>query len=170
MAFQVTKTYGHELGLSACFRQHRAESHCRFLHGYALGFKFVFEADTLDGNNWVIDFGSLKPLKQWLVDTFDHKLLVAQDDPHGVVLASLAGLQYTGQEAPPVALADVLVVERVGCEAFAAMAFDAALHLLPDLATPVHKAHAAGTGGVVRLVEVECREHAGNAASYKAEY
>jgi 6-pyruvoyltetrahydropterin/6-carboxytetrahydropterin synthase len=41
----VKKTYGHELGLSACFRQHRAKSHCRFLHGYPLSFTFTFAAD-----------------------------------------------------------------------------------------------------------------------------
>lgn len=171
MAFRVTKTYGHELGLSACFRQHRAISHCRFLHGYAMGFKFVFEADTLDGNNWVIDFGSLKPLKQWLVDTFDHKLLVAKDDPamhHLNLLGS--NVDWDGKGDRPGKLADVLVVNHVGCEAFAAMAFDAALRLIPGLARPLHRAHNMPPSGVVRLVEVECREHAGNAASYRAEY
>ena len=31
--FLSTKTYGHDLGLSAAFRQWRAESHCRLIHG-----------------------------------------------------------------------------------------------------------------------------------------
>lgn len=31
-----TKTYGHNIGLSAVFRQPHADSHCRFLHGYSL--------------------------------------------------------------------------------------------------------------------------------------
>ena len=43
MGWQVTKTYGHDLGLSCCFRQWGASSHCRFLHGYALSFSFTFE-------------------------------------------------------------------------------------------------------------------------------
>ena len=81
MSFRSTKTYGHEIGLSACFRQWRAESHCRLLHGYALAVKFVFESEELDVRNWVVDFGSLKTLKGWLEDTFDHTLLVANDDP-----------------------------------------------------------------------------------------
>ena len=35
--WRSTKTYGHEEGLSCCFRQWRAtHSHCRLLHGYAL--------------------------------------------------------------------------------------------------------------------------------------
>ena len=78
--YKSTKTFGHEIGLSACFRQWRADSHCRFLHGYALAIKFVFAANELDVRNWVVDFGSLKSLKSQLEDTFDHKLLVAEND------------------------------------------------------------------------------------------
>lgn len=48
MAYLSTKTYGHEVGLSATFRQWRAKSHCRLLHGYSLSFRFEFEANTLD--------------------------------------------------------------------------------------------------------------------------
>ena len=35
--YRSSKTYGHEIGLSAAFRQWRAQSHCRLIHGYALG-------------------------------------------------------------------------------------------------------------------------------------
>ena len=31
-----------------------------FVHGYSLGFKLVFECDSLDERNWVMDFGGLK--------------------------------------------------------------------------------------------------------------
>lgn len=161
MTYRVTKTYPHELGLSACFRQHRAQSHCRFLHGYALAFRFTFEADTLDENGWVIDFGSLKPLKAWLCDTFDHRLLVAEDDPYLPVLRALGGT--ADMRMDPSQLADVLVVPRVGCESFARMAWQAADgHVLYD--RPVSN----GARGV-RLVEVECREHGANGASYRGE-
>ena len=51
------KKYGHERGLSAAFRQWRADSHCKFLHGYSLEFEFEFGADELDEKNWVVDFG-----------------------------------------------------------------------------------------------------------------
>ena len=41
--WRSTKTYGHEEGLSCCFRQWRAtHSHCRLLHGYALSFRLTF--------------------------------------------------------------------------------------------------------------------------------
>lgn len=150
MPYRVTKTYGHDLGLSACFRQPRATSHCRFLHGYALSFKFTFEADDLDANNWVLDFGGLKPLKAWLCETFDHKLLVAEDDPELDYLASLAGM----------GLADVLVVPRIGCEAFAGMAAQRAMGLLAEW----QERQVAPMRPGVRLVEVEVREHGANSA------
>ena len=66
MKYQSTKTYGNDRGLSCCFRQWRADSHCNLLHGYSLGFRFVFEADTLDERNWVYDFGDCKWIKEFL--------------------------------------------------------------------------------------------------------
>ena len=158
MSYRITKTYGHELGLSACFRQHKATSHCRFLHGYALSFKFTFEADTLDENNWVLDFGGLKPLKQWLCDAFDHRLLVAQDDP------ALEEIKLLGMPAgyADSQLADVLVVQAVGCEGFARMAWETASAMLEAWrCRPV-----APLANEVRLIEVEVREHGANSAIY----
>lgn len=146
MTYRSTKTFGHELGLSACFRQWRAAgSHCRFLHGYALSFTIVFEADTLDARNWVQDFGGLKQLKQFLVDTFDHKLAIAEDDPYLDDLTQLAGI----------GVADPLVLKRVGCEAFAELVFNHAREMYND--------------GRVRVVSVECREHGANSAVYLEE-
>jgi 6-pyruvoyltetrahydropterin/6-carboxytetrahydropterin synthase len=148
----VTKKYGHELGLSTTFRQWKATSHCRFMHGYALAVELDFCAPELNANNWVIDFGSLKPVKQWLCDTFDHKLIVAEDDPY---LDELTGLQGLG-------LVDALVVPFVGCEAFAKLAWDEAQALL---AAWEAREVAPLTNGV-RLVEVEVREHGANSAIY----
>ena len=83
MAFYSTKTYGHNIGLSAVFRQPNAShSHCQLLHGYSLGFKFTFGCNELDDKNWAVDFGGLKPLKQWLEDQFDHKVVIDSQDPH----------------------------------------------------------------------------------------
>lgn len=145
----VKKTYGHEQGLSACFRQWRASSHCRFLHGYPLSFAFTFAASELDENGWVINFGGLKPLKAWLEHTFDHKLLVAKDDPMFETLDELGGAF----------LAQVVAVDGVGCEAFARMAWERAEQLLED----------EGLSGRVTLTEVEVREHASNGVIYTGE-
>lgn len=144
--YRSTKTYGHEIGLSSCFRQWRAQSHCRLLHGYALSVHLEFEADDLDARNWVVDFGSLKGFKSMLEDTFDHKLLVAEDDPQK---AQLLALQDHG-------LAEVVVVENTGCEAFAKLIFECLEGWLQD----------NGYSPRVRAHHVTVREHGANSASF----
>lgn len=150
MPYVSTKTWGHEVGLSCCFRQWRADSHCRFLHGYALSVRVEFEAEVLDVRNWVVDFGGLKSFKGMLEDTFDHKLLVAEDDPLKDDLAMLAGL----------GAADVVVIPATGCERFAEFIFDAAETWLQD--------NGYGERVTVRLVEV--KEHGANSAIYRRDY
>lgn len=144
--YRVTKTYGHERGLSCCFRQWRTDSHCRFLHGYALAFSITFEAETLNIQNWVIDFGSLQPVRSFLEDTFDHTLAVAADDPDLAILHSLGITR----------LASIRTFnDGVGCELFAKYVAEWVIGWL------------AVTGrSNVRLVSVECREHSGNTATY----
>lgn len=147
MTYQVTKKYGHELGLSACFRQWRADGHCKHLHGYALSFKFVFEADELDQNGWVVDFGGLRQLKRRLIANFDHRLCIAADDPALVALNELADGYHC---------ADPIVFKAVGCEAFAKLAYDMA----------VSEIHNALLQNRVRVVSCECAEHGANSAIY----
>jgi 6-pyruvoyltetrahydropterin/6-carboxytetrahydropterin synthase len=147
MVYQSTKLYGHELGLSAVFRQWRADSHCNLLHGYSLAFKFTFEAAELDDRNWVMDFGGLKGLKTALHESFDHKLVLAEDDPE---FDLLAGLQLAG-------LAEITVVPAVGCEKFAEYAYNLAASYL----------ESQNLSQRVRVVEVECKEHGSNSAIYK---
>lgn len=146
MTYQSTKQYGHEVGLSCAFRQHRAESHCRLLHGYALAIKLTFEAEELDVRNWVADFGGLKSFKTLLENTFDHKLLVAEDDPMKDELCALAGL----------GLADVVIVTATGCERFAELIFRCAQIWLRD----------AGYGDRVWMRSVEVKEHGANSAIF----
>lgn len=107
MLYKSTKTYK-EL-TPVAYRQWRADSHCSKIHGYALSFHFEFETNELDARNWTIDFGSLAPLKDFLKDNFDHKLLVSLDDPN---YDDIMNLQKLG-------LADVREVEKTGCEGLA---------------------------------------------------
>lgn len=145
--YRVTKTYPHSLGLSACFRQHRAETHCRFLHGYPLSFTLVFRAETLDANNWVINFGGLKQVKAFLIDAFDHRIVAAEDDP---LLSEIVELESLGLSQK------ALILPSTGCEAFAKYVYDYVEDWLRKQQV---------SNGVV-LESVECREHEGNAASY----
>lgn len=77
--FKSTKRF---TGFPCTHRQWKAESHCRFVHGYSREFYFEFAASELTQEGWVVDFGGLKELKAWLEHMFDHTFLVAQDDPH----------------------------------------------------------------------------------------
>ncbi len=143
---QSTKQYGHDLGFSCAFRQWRADSHCRFLHGYAMAFKFIFEATELDARGWVVDFGSLASLKGMLQDTFDHKTIVASDDPH---------IEWF-REGQRLGTLELVEVEHGGCERFAQMTYEVAAQWLRD----------AGYGDRVHLVSVEVSEHGANSALY----
>ena len=94
MPYQSTKTYGNDRGFSCAFRQAKAtHSHCSLIHGYSLGFRFVFEANKLDEKNWVYDFGNCKWIKEWIEQNFDHTLAVDSKDP---LLKELKNLEAIG--------------------------------------------------------------------------
>lgn len=144
MIYRSTKTYGHEIGFSCAFRQWRADSHCRLLHGYALAVRIEFEASELDERNWVVDFGALKSLKAKLESWFDHKTLVAYDDP----------LLEEFQRLDSLDAIELVTVHATGCEAFASMIHDTACDWLRD----------NGHLQRVRVASVEVREHGANSA------
>lgn len=174
--FQSTKTYGTDRGLSCCFRQWKAShSHCSTLHGYSLGFKFVFESETLDEKNWCFDFGGMKPIKNYLDHMFDHTILVAEDDPALEMFKTMASYStqavYDGLEPEKEVelyeegrICNLRIVPGVGCEMTAKLVFDKASEMLEEM-----KYGRLGRYNVnpdVRLVSVECFEHAGNSALY----
>ena len=146
MPFLSTKTYGHDVGISCAFRQWRANSHCRYVHGYALAFTFLFAAKCLDDKNWVIDFGGLKALKSDLEDIFDHSFVVAHDDPQ---------IEYfrNGQDLGVLRLIET---QAVGCEKFAELAYQVGEQWLINNKQDDR----------VRLVSVEVKEHGANSAIY----
>ena len=146
MAFYSTKTYGHNIGLSAVFRQPNADhSHCHLLHGYSLQFKFTFGCTDLDNKNWAVDFGGLKPLKAWLEDHFDHKLCIDKDDPmkDDLLLLELKGL------------AEIRQFDGVGAEKFAEHAWRFADKLVRE-----------ATDNRCWCESAECAEHGSNSAIY----
>ena len=148
MAYYSTKTYGHNIGLSACFRQpHADHSHCRFLHGYSLQFKFTFCCKELDNKNWVVDFGGLKPLKKWLEDNFDHKVVLDSND---WALPNFRALEDAG-------LAELNILDGVGVEKFAEHAWNKAQWIVDEM-----------TDGRCWVVSCECAEHGANSAIYYA--
>ena len=141
MIYESTKVI--ELG-SCAFRQWRAESHCKFVHGYRLQAKFWFGCKTLDDKNWVVDFGSLKGLKEILEKQFDHTLCIASDDP---LLEGFKSLHTAGG-------CDLRIMENgVGIERTAEWCFNTANAFCQNL-----------TNGRCWVEKVEVWEHDKNSA------
>jgi 6-pyruvoyltetrahydropterin/6-carboxytetrahydropterin synthase len=132
------------------------------LHGYSIGVRVVFECDSLDDRNWVMDFGGLKEFKQWLEHMFDHTLLIAEDDPH---LEKFQSLSNIGMLKPPnyTALFDLRIVPGVGCERFAEMAHNKLSEILDK-----DRANGKLLNKTVRVKSVEVFEHGANSAIYEA--
>jgi 6-pyruvoyltetrahydropterin/6-carboxytetrahydropterin synthase len=149
--FQSTKVFD---GYSTVFRQWRAEgTHCKFLHGYGISFKIVFEGE-LDERNWVWDFGGMKrakntidgmPPKAWMDYMFDHTYIIAEDDP----------FLPSAIEMDKAEIAQVRVIPATGAEQFAKFIYDKTSEFIK-----------IETEGRVRVVSVEFREHAKNSAIY----
>ena len=150
--FQSTKLFD---GFSCVFRQWKAKNtHCRFMHGYGVSFRVLFEG-SLDDRNWVWDFGGMKRAqtkidgmspKAWMDYMFDHTILVAKDDPMINLINDLEHNQ----------IAQVRVVEATGAEKFAEFIFN-----------KLNKFVQTETDSRVRVAKVEFMEHGKNTAIYE---
>lgn len=161
--FYSTKTYGNDRGLSCCFRQWRStHSHCSLLHGYSIGVRIVFECESLDERNWVMDFGGLDEFKRWLEYMFDHTTLIAKDDPHLETFKKLAEIG-TMYKPPYSAVMDLRIVDAVGCERFSELAYNKLSELLDE-----DRKSGKLLNKTVRVKSVEVFEHGANSAIYEA--
>ena len=142
MSFTSTKVL--ELG-SCAFRQPKADSHCRFLHGYRLTAKFWFKASQLDEHNWVVEFGSFDHLKKLLKKQFDHTTVIDKNDPY---IESLEGLNGAG-------VLDLRVMDGVGIEKFAEYCFKVSNNIIKEQSE-----------GRCWVDKVEVFEHENNSAIY----
>lgn len=145
MKYISTKTY--KSIAPVAYRQWKADSNCSKIHGYALSFHFEFESDTLDVRNWVVDFGSLRPLKEVLEDWFDHKTLVAEDDPH----------KDWYEEAAKRGMLKITYVAKTGCEGLAD-------HLYEYVNTILLPSFGADVAERIWCCKVEVRETESNMA------
>lgn len=109
-----------------------------------------------------MDFGSLKKFKEWAEDTFDHTLVVAEDDPDieffKIMNSKTGGYKDQG-------ICDLRIVPAVGCEAFAKLAYDKMSELLEQFKNTDMSRYPVGKD--VRLVSVEVFEHDANSAIYE---
>jgi len=152
--YYATKHYGHEQGLSCVFRQWRAtETHCSLLHGYALGVTVVVGANSLNSRNWVFNFSNFKVLKSWLVEMFDHTVVLAQDDPQLNVFKDLDSKN----------LIKLKIVPAVGCEKFAELVFRKMSQILED----AKNSDPINTNQDAWVDSVTVHEHGANSATFK---
>ena len=132
-------------GYPCTHRQWKAESHCRFVHGYSRSFYFEFESDELTEEMWVMDFGGLKEVKAWLADMFDHTFLSAEDDPY---LETFKKLDQDG-------VIQLRTLPNAGMEGTAEFVYHKVSEIIKQ-----------NTNGRVKIVKVEVRENEKNSAMY----
>ena len=140
--YRSTKTYQY---LPCAHRQWRDDGHCQYVHGYDRTVKIEFQCSSLDDKHWVMDFGALKEVKAFLEDTFDHTLLINEDDPQ---------LEYF-REMDRMGLCQLRVLPNVGMEGSAKYIFEWVEAWLKK-----------NTAGRVQVYSVECRENDKNSAIY----
>ena len=71
--FTSSKTYKN---LPCAHRQWKHEGHCAYIHGYSREYTFYFEAKEMDEHGWVVGFGDLKKLEKYLLDMYDHTMII----------------------------------------------------------------------------------------------
>lgn len=113
VVYKYTSTKEYIDSFPAAYRQWRADTHCHEIHGYSFSMKFYFGTNDLDARNWAADYGGLKELKKILEEQFDHKLLVAEDDPD---LETFKLLQEKK-------MANLTILPKLGCESLADMLY-----------------------------------------------
>ena len=141
-------------GYSTCFRQWKAEdTHCKFLHGYAISFRVWFEGE-LDYRNWVWDFGGMKRSetqiegmspKDYFTWLLDHTTIIAEDDPY------LDKFIQMDKDK----IIQLRILPYTGCERFAQFLY-----------SKINIFLKYETNFRVKAVKVEVYEHERNSASY----
>lgn len=101
-----SKTY-RDIPLS--HRQPNHRGRCSRLHGHSWSITLTFESKELDDNGFVIDFGDLHFIEDWIDEHLDHATAVWENDPK---LVSLNELQNEG-------LIKLLAVPNASCEGIA---------------------------------------------------
>lgn len=137
----------HFKGFPCTHRQWRAiESHCRFVHGYSREFHFEFACNDLTKEGWVVDFGGLKAVKDWLEYMFDHTFLANEDDPY----------MYHFKQMEKDGVIQLRVMPNVGMEGTAYYVFNKVNGMIKDI-----------TGNRAWVISVEVRENEKNSAIYR---
>jgi len=127
-------------------RRWQHKGHCKLIHGYSREFIFWFACKELQqGTGFVMDFGELKDVKEWLEDHFDHTLLLDNNDP---LLPLFTELNYLGA-------CKLVSYDDVGMEGTARFVYKNINPLIKQK-----------TNNRVWVHSVECKENNKNSAIY----
>jgi 6-pyruvoyltetrahydropterin/6-carboxytetrahydropterin synthase len=155
----VTKSYRN---LPAAHRQPKHGGHCRLIHGHNWGFDITFTCDVLDDCDFVIDVGAMRCIKEFLEDTFDHTLLLNEDDPFKPHFQETLGCATGG-----VSFAKIVVVPSCGMEGLAQYVAEKVAVMIGDDATKLYDRKAStGARRGLKVVGVVCWEDEKNRASF----
>ena len=138
-----SKTY-RDIPLS--HRQPFHEGRCSRLHGHSWSITLTFEASKLDDNGFVIDFGDLHFVEDWIDQNLDHGILLAQNDPRGKEL----------KELETAGLLKVTWVKSASCEGIAKFLFETFNPMVSER-----------TNGRVSLQSIHLEEDSKNSATYQ---
>lgn len=127
-------------------RQHLHDGHCKLIHGHNWSIKFIFACSELDANGFVVDFGKLGFIRQWLMDNLDHACVFNVSDPEREKLVAAFGPLFKAY-----------IVDCCSCEGLAK-------HLY-DVMNPMVQEFSDGRAWVAA---VEIEEDSKNAATYTA--
>lgn len=140
-------------------RQHNHDGHCSMIHGHNWTFKFTFAARELDENGFVIDFGKLGWLKDWINILFDHKLVLNADDPHiDFLTLALDPHKQPHTKTQPKTFASITRVPNCGAEGIA-------MYLLQMVDELLERQTKDRNQGRVYCVKVKVSEDSKNSAT-----
>ena len=139
-----TKTY-RDIPLS--HRQPLHRGRCSRLHGHSWAITLTFEAKEMDDNGFVIDFGDLHFLRDWIDANLDHATALKEDDP---MRTSARNLRNRGPK--------ILWVQSASCEGIAQFLYHTFQPMIEQK-----------TNGRVRIQSLHLEEDSKNSATYTPE-
>lgn len=129
-------------------RAYNHDGHCALIHGHNWNIEITFYAEETDMNGFVLDFGKMGFLKDWIKAKFDHHLLLSKDDPLADHLERF--FRANG-------IYNITEVPDCSCEGLAQYIYDEVGKLLPQ---------NVGSQRGVRVLRVRLREDSKNSADY----
>ena len=127
-------------------RQPLHKGRCAFIHGHNWEIKITFKADEMDENGFVVDFGELNYIADWIDENLDHACAFSASDPQRAKIEELVELN----------LVKPLWIDNVSCEGLAKHLF--------EIFDPMVRANTAGR---VHVVSIELFEDTRNSALYR---